>query len=253
MTNGTPLYLNIGKNEIPKSANLSYAQAEVEDTTPPRSMASVHAIARIYSSASCTEFQQQILTYVTAWTEAVTSKVEVELQTYDKLEEMLYHYEVKVDDLRKKSKGKTSTQLTRNYKKLATAGQKRDKQLEKTCYLLKAVVDNSWKDLYPLIEQTMLWETNRRDGQIDTMGMMLPKTMASMKENIKSGKTLLGPDQESLEAELSTQTRENRKLQYRINKLEAILRSDDWSNKNEMISKLSSFNFSSAGRTTTAE
>jgi len=250
MTNGTPLHLDIGKNEIPKSANLSYAKTEVGDLITPRSMSSVEALARIYSSESSSEYQQHILAYVTAWTEAVTSKVEAELQTYDKLEETLYHYEVKVDELRKKSKGITSTKLTRNYKKLAISGQKRDAQLEKACYLLKAVVENSWKDLYPLIEQTMVWETNRRDGQVDTMGMMLPKTMANMKENIKSGKTLSAPDQESLEAELSTQTRENRKLQYRINKLEAILRSDDWSNKNEMISKLSSFKMRPTGRKT---
>ncbi|CAJ1953660.1 unnamed protein product [Cylindrotheca closterium] len=250
MTNGTPLHLDIGKNEIPESATMSYAKAQVDDMITPRSMSSVHALARIFSSDSSTEYQQHILAYVGAWTEAVTSKVEAELQTYDKLEETLYHYEVKVDELRKKSKGKTSTQLTRNYKKLATAGQKRDEQLEKACYLLKAVVDNSWKDLYPLIEQTMVWELNRRDGQVDTMGTMLPKSMANMKENIKSGKTLPAPDQESLEAELNTQTRENRKLQYRINKLEAILRSDDWSSKNEMISKLSSFKMSPTGRKT---
>lgn len=250
MTNGTPLHLDIGKNEIPDSANVSYAKAAVNDLITPRSMSSIEAIARIFASDSSKEYQQHILAFVTAWTEAVTSKVEAELQTYDKLEESLYHYEVKVDELRKKSKGPTSSRLTRNYKKLASAGQKRDDQLEKACYLLKAVVENSWKDLYPLIEQTMIWETNRRDGQVDTLGMMLPKTMANMKENIKSGTTLPAPDKDSLEAELRTQTRENRKLQYRINKLEAILRSDDWSSKNEMISKLSSFKMSPTGRKT---
>ena len=250
MTNGTPLHLDIGENDIPETADISYARAQAEDLTIDRSMASVVALARIHSSRSVTEYQQQILAYVTTWTEAVTSKVENELQAYDKLEETLYHYEVKVDDLRAKSKGNTSTKLTRNYKKLAIAGQKRDEQLHKVCYLLKAVVENSWKDLFPLIEQTMVWETNRRDGQVDTIGMMLPKTMYNMKENILSGKTMPVPDRESLEAELSTQTRENRKLQYRINKLDAILRSDEWSSKDEMISKLIGSRFRLVGRKT---
>jgi len=251
MTSSTPLHVDIGNDTIPESADIPYARAQVEDMTSPRSMCSVVALSRIYLSSSVKEYQQQILAYVTAWTEAVTTKVEGELQTYDKLEETLYHYEVKVDELRAKSKGNISTKLTRNYKKLAVAGQKRDEQLERVCYLLKAVVDNSWKDLYPLIEQTMVWETNRRDAQVDTMGMMLPKTMVNMKENIKTGKTIPAPEQESLEAELCAQTRENRKLQYRINKLEAILRSDEWTHKNEMISKLSCFKFGPTGRKTT--
>lgn len=208
-------------------------------------MASVVALSKIFSDESSMEYQRAILDYLSAWTQAVTSKVEAELQTYDQLEETLYHYEVKVDDLRAKSKGKTSTKLTRNYKKLAAAGQRRDEQLEKACYLLKAVVDNSWKDLFPLIEQTISWETDRRDGQIDTVGMMLPTTMASMKDNIMTGKTLPTPDRESLEAEIIAHTRENRKLQYRINKLEAILCSDDWSHKKDVKAMLISFKLNS--------
>lgn len=204
----------------------------------PKSMSSVEKLAGVYAANSAEDYQQQVIDYIIEWTKTVTAKVDAELEALDRFEEALNHYEVKVDDLRNKSKGKESSRLARNEKKLKDAGERRNDQLEKACSLLKAIAENSWKDLYPLVEQTMNWETNRLDGEIDTYGMLLPKTLENMRGGIIAGKYTSQPlVHNSVTAELSNQTRENLKLEYRINNLEEILRGE-WSTREEITSKL---------------
>jgi hypothetical protein len=210
----------------------------VDDFDTPKSMTSVEKLAGVYAAKSAADYQQQVIDYIIEWTNTVTAKVDTELEAFDRFEEALYHYEVKVDDLRNKSKGKENARLTRNEQKLKDAGERRNDQLEKVCSLLKAITENSWKDLYPLVEQTMNWETNRLDGDIDTYGMLLPKTLENMRGGFIAGKYTSQPlVHKPVAAELSNQTRKNLKLEYRINNLEEILRGE-WSTREEITLKL---------------
>jgi hypothetical protein len=234
----TPLYESVGSNNIPATTSLAQGKALVDDFDTPKSMSSVETLAGIYAANSAADFQQQVIDYIIEWTKTVTTKVDAELEAFDRFEEILYHYEIKVAGLRNKSKRKENVRLARNEKKLKDAGERRNDQLEKACSLLKAITENSWKDLYPLVEQTMNWETNRLDGEIDTYGMLLPKTLEDMRGGMIAGKcTSQQLVHKPVRVELSKQTRENLKLEYRINNLEEILRGE-WSTREEITLKL---------------
>lgn len=222
---------------IPATSTADDVKALVTDRDGPISLLSVERLAGVCAASSAEGYQEQVLKYITGWTKTVSSIVDAELEVFDRLEEVLYHYEVKVDELRNKSKGKETPKLARNETKLRNAGERRNVQLKRVCSLLKEIAENSWRDLYPLVNQTIIWETNRLDGEIDTYGELLPQTLEGMREGIKAKDHAAPVPHESIASELSNQKRCNLKLEYRINCLEGILR-NEWSTREDITLKL---------------
>eukprot|EP00980_Cylindrotheca_fusiformis_P023664 scaffold10725_cov147-Cylindrotheca_fusiformis.AAC.5 len=239
MSENSPLCESVGRNRLSPGSTSAQMEALADDINDPFSLSSVEKVAGIVAARSVTNYQEEVLDYISEWAKIVTTIVDSELDTFDRLEEQLYHYEVKVDRLRKKFKGKKNIELSRHEKKLRDAREERKEQLKKVCFILKAILEDSWRDFRPLVMQTLTWEMRRVSGELDTYGTLLPKMLDKMKRSIKNYKY---PSSSQLNngsrtRELTKQTIDNMKLEYQINYLEEILKGE-WSTREEITLKL---------------
>jgi hypothetical protein len=107
------------------------------------------------------------------------------------------HYEKKVDALRKKvnsleSKGKSTPDVTavkltpRNEEKLRESWINHETSSGRLVVLIEQAVTYGWKDLYPLVANTMKWQVNRVAREQDTYGQRLPLTLEAMKATFQA-------------------------------------------------------------------
>jgi hypothetical protein len=271
MSQETPLFVDVGNSHIVETTTQTQIKSLIEDVNPSRSMIAFQRMATIYSSNDTTEFQQEILDHLFKWDNAIAAKVDGELETFDKLEEDLYHYECKVDNLRRQvntgnNKRKLSLKLSRNKGKLQKAASARNGKLQVVCALLKTVTDNSWKDLLHIVEKTMAEETHRFEEEMATVRELMPPTLEhsdkaieyvlsnpALMVNHEETKAVLkdeslveskietlseaSKDTEELAAELKQQVLENLKLEYEINNMQAIM-TGKWRKRDDIASRL---------------
>ena len=75
------------------------------------------------------------------------------------------------------SKGKQvpasiAQKLVRNEQKLATAWENHEQRAARLCVLLEEVTEGGWKDLYPLVQNSMTLEVNRIARDMASFGKM---------------------------------------------------------------------------------
>jgi hypothetical protein len=209
LSRGTPLYDHVGKlldadslQSIEQMGNVSLATTseglelqaksvtQVAEQLGAKSLASLQQLAAAHAKINSVEYQEHVLGYLSEWQQVVTSNVDKQLKAVKKLQQNRLHYEKKVESLRRKvnqleSKGKATPQavverLSRNEEKLKDAFENHEQWAGQLCVLLEQVTEHGWKDLYPLLKNTMKWEVNRLGRDNVTYGR-LPETLDVMK------------------------------------------------------------------------
>jgi hypothetical protein len=158
---------------------------------------SLVALAQLASTQATTnllEYQRHVIDYAVEWDQVVTSRADKEIKEVNKLRQNRLHYEQKVDGLRDKVnvlEGKdkkvpqgTLDKLKRNEDKLKEAWESHETTSGRLVVLLEEAVVSGWKDLYPLVQNSMKWEVNRVARENETYGR-LPLTLEAMKSTFK--------------------------------------------------------------------
>jgi hypothetical protein len=212
LSQGTPLYDHVGKlldadslQSIEQMGNVSLATTseglelqaksvtQVAEQLGAKSLASLQQLAAAHAKINSVDYQEHVLGYLSEWQQVVTSNVDKQLKAVKKLHYNRLHYEKKVESLRRKvnqieSKGKATPQavverLSRNEEKLKDAFENHEQWAGQLCVLLEQVTEHGWKDLYPLLKNTMKWEVNRLGRDNVTYGR-LPATLDVMKMSL---------------------------------------------------------------------
>jgi exonuclease VII small subunit len=147
----------------------------IGDTTNEGSMASLQIRMSTETKHSGDRFQKNVIDYAAEWESVVNTQIDAGLVEVKKLRETLNHYESKVEGLRKKtnsleSKGKTTPdrkmeRLNRNEAKLEEAAKAYEDKALKQCALMEEATAQGWRDLHPLVQRLVKWETERCDRE----------------------------------------------------------------------------------------
>jgi len=166
--------------------------SEVGDTKGEDSFASITQAASKNTHDLAAGFQDQILDYCIEWEHIISSRVDQGLEETIKLRERLMHYENKAEGLRKVVNAKDDTKkgvplklkekLERNEKKLEIAWKAHERSASMLCNLLQQVTKRGWKDLAPLILNSIQWEVESAAGQYDIFAR-LPAIGEAMMES----------------------------------------------------------------------
>ena len=152
------------------------------------------------------QYRQDVLHHVMEWQETVTNQVDTALQEFKELEQKSFHYNVKIERLRRHINSSLSKwdwartalekRLVRNESKLKTVEEEFQKKSNETCFLLEQVTNCGWKDLYPLVKSTMEWEHGRLDKEGAVFSEITPlienmeSTFPQVEEEQKRGHTM---------------------------------------------------------------
>jgi hypothetical protein len=211
---------------------------ELKEISNTQSTICVDQLSRVNDKALEAEYQGTICDYLYEWEQVVKEKVDKLLLLVNKLSNDLKHYQKKVDKLveqkaQAKKKDKSWNQeekLHRNEKKLKDASQIYEEEASKLCHLLEHVVDQGWKDLYPLVANTMKWEVQRYENDMSTFATIFPSVLITMDEAISNLEA--EEKEDDLEAALDTQKLKNEALKQKIEKLQTALKGN-WETKTE--------------------
>jgi hypothetical protein len=164
--------------------------SQVAEDFGARSMASLQQLHNIHEKLNVDDYQQHVLGYVLEWEQVITTRIDKELANVKKLRQDRFHYERKVEILRRKvnqaeQKGKEVPEeklvrLQRNEQKLKDSFELHEQRAGKLCVLLEQVTEQGWQDLYPFVRNAMKWEVNRLGRENVTYGR-LPITLDAMK------------------------------------------------------------------------
>lgn len=148
----------------------------------PTSLASIQQIGQLLAKKTSVEYQKYIIDFASEWHNVVTAMLDREIDLVRQLQRRRIHYERKVGALRKRTnnienKGKQvpasiADKLLRNEQKLATAWENHEQRAARLCVLLEQVTEHGWKDLLPLIQNTMTLEVNRVARDMTSFGKM---------------------------------------------------------------------------------
>lgn len=172
---------------------------------------------------------------------AVSTQAEKALEVHRKLEQDALHYEDKVAKLRSKAIGaegkkkvlssNDAAKLNRNEMKLNDAWQIYEQECGRICNLFEEITHKGWKDLYPLVKNTIQWEIDRMDKETSTSAIYLPRILQDINETMDGQSSEV--DTGNLQSLLDSEKAENRSLMYQVNKIEAVLRGS-WETKAEL-------------------
>lgn len=159
-----------------------------------KSLAAVQQVQNLNTKLNAEDYEQHVLGYAIEWEQVVTTKLDYEIRLVKKLQERRLHYEKKVDGLRAKvkrieSRGKEipadfAQKVSRNDVKLKDAWEQHEERAAQLCVLLEEVTKQHWKDLYPLLKNTMRWELNRLGSENLTYGEF-PSRLTAMKKTFQ--------------------------------------------------------------------
>jgi hypothetical protein len=158
------------------------------------SMAALEQLASMQAKINMMEYQRHVVDYTVEWEQVVTSRIDKEIKQVNKLRQDRLHYEKKVDQIRDKinaleQKGKStpdtiSVKLTRNEEKLSASWKSHETSSGRLVVLIEQAVTFGWKDLYPLVKNSMRWQVNRVARENETCGRF-PLTLEAMKSTFK--------------------------------------------------------------------
>jgi len=238
----TPLH-----NLVGKKANIAGIEdvdarkaAEAAKTQGVRSYKSIDQLVELQGNVSGEEYQEEIVKYIDAWDEAVSTRVNKGMQLHKKLEQDVLHYENKVSKLRSQAhdleangkflSSKQAARLNRNEMKLNDAWQIHELECSSICNLLEEITQQGWHDLFPIVKSSIEWEIRRMEREISTYGLGLPgllKTLGNTVNDVPMPET-----EPQLRKEIVDQRNANRVLVRKINVFQTILRGR-WTTKSE--------------------
>eukprot|EP00526_Cylindrotheca_closterium_P003055 CAMPEP_0113620906 /NCGR_PEP_ID=MMETSP0017_2-20120614/10664_1 /TAXON_ID=2856 /ORGANISM="Cylindrotheca closterium" /LENGTH=1444 /DNA_ID=CAMNT_0000530601 /DNA_START=213 /DNA_END=4547 /DNA_ORIENTATION=+ /assembly_acc=CAM_ASM_000147 len=238
----TPLYDLVGKK-----ANLDQIDeinarkaAEACKAQGIRSYKSIDQLVELQGKASADEYQEEMVKYVDAWDEAVSTRVNKAMMLHKKLEQDVLHYENKVAKLRTQAhdleaKGKflstkQAARLNRNEMKLNDAWQIHELECSAICNLLEEITIEGWHDLFPLVRSSVEWEIRRMEREISTYGLGLPGLLKTLGKTVND--VPIPETKHHLRKEIAEQQNLNRELERKINQLQTALKGS-WTTKTE--------------------
>jgi hypothetical protein len=187
--------VNSGSNNDMREGNINNNDSNVMVD----SLMSIHKLAYKQCRFDVMEYQDTVVAYVVEWERVITTRVDSGLDQVFELNAKMNHYQTKVGVLRKKmhqmeknrNRGsgqssrstasslstatslssnpfvsanipaKMETKLLRNQNKLEKAWEAHEAAASTLCHILEQVTRQGWKDLAPLVECMMEFESNR--------------------------------------------------------------------------------------------
>jgi hypothetical protein len=154
MSKGTPLQLKV-----------------ISETETTKCFSNVYNLASLQSKKDCGKFRNDIVCYCLEWESTVMARLDNEVVKSKQLLGTKLHYEDKLPSLRKKvyeceqkgSKAPASVldKLHRNESKLKKAKNLYENHAFELVIQLEEAIICSWKDLFPLLQYMMTWESER--------------------------------------------------------------------------------------------
>ena len=194
-----------------------------------------------YEKAGEEQYEKDILDYAKEWEKVAVTKVDAALKLYRRLEQDASHYEKKVATLRNKvdqmeSKGKAVTKkqaakLARNEEKLKDAWNIFEQESGAACNLIEEIIENAWRDVVPLVENTMKWEIDNLERNKATYAALYPSILKSINSTVES--YLEESKKKSIRLVLKTEKDEHRALNIKMNQLHTTLHGH-WQTKSEL-------------------
>jgi len=148
-----------------------------------KSLAFVNKLASKQAQTDSDMFQKSVLDYAIEWERIVATRIDGELEKTKKLQQTFDHYKTKVDGLRKKgndaeTKGKplpdnVAEKHKRNEAKLDEAWKEYEQSAAQVCVLIEEVTQYAWKDLFPLVNVTMKWQSDCASNQAETFAPLM--------------------------------------------------------------------------------
>jgi hypothetical protein len=176
--------------EMTAFAEASPIASRIASPDQAKSVLSVYQSASNEVEQANLKYQSEVLDYCVEWEAVVSARVDKEMAVSKKLRETYNHYLGKVDGLRKKvnsqeSKGKgvgesVSEKVQRNEQKLVEASTEFEAAAGPLCTLLEEVVQQGWRDLYPLIQAVIKWEVDRSQTEARTFLLLQPGALEAV-------------------------------------------------------------------------
>ena len=239
----TPIEDHVAKKLEPELLDSTTPEQAIDlaDVTNTKSLASVSQIALLYEKAGEEQYEKDILDYAKEWEKVAVTKVDAALKLYRRLEQDASHYEKKVATLRNKvdqmeSKGKAVTKkqaakLARNEEKLKDAWNIFEQESGAACNLIEEIIENAWRDVVPLVENTMKWEIDNLERNKATYAALYPSILKSINSTVES--YLEESKKKSIRLVLKSEKDEHRALNITMNQLHTTLHGH-WQTKSEL-------------------
>jgi hypothetical protein len=161
LAQNTPFAEMIGKPATKKKNGAGEDTTTVADGDATSDYISIHQSFAAQAKQSSVNYGTMVLDVVVQWESAVTSRINADLKTEEKLRLKIGRYQGKVDALRQKidltvSKGKTpkddvNEKLSRDTHKLNESREQYHDFVVNLCTLMDEVVHRSWRDLQPVL------------------------------------------------------------------------------------------------------
>lgn len=150
------------ESRSPTARNDSYDENnENNNDLVPCSYLAIHQGWATNARRQRSTYGKLVLEYVVQWEAVVTTRINADLKTAERLRVELVHYQNKVETLQKSvdsltAKGKSPKEdlvekLQRNVEKCKETREQYQECVENLCILLDEVVHRSWRDLQPLV------------------------------------------------------------------------------------------------------
>jgi hypothetical protein len=213
-------YGNTGSNQdLHDGINMNDSATAVD------SLAYIHKLAYKQSRVDVLEYQDTVVSYIVEWERAITSRVDNGLDQVFELSAKMNHYHTKVGVLRKRmnqieknrkgsaqsSRSTTSSsvstvsstlssanpfasstfpakmesKLVRNQEKLEAAWKAHEAAASTLCHVVEQVTRQGWKDLVPLVEFMIEFESIRASHDSGVFEARLEKLQRELNELVK--------------------------------------------------------------------
>lgn len=156
------------KTNLEERASATDASAEDDDSLTATTVKTVALVKRTYLElhnqqydlvlSSAKTFDEKIVQYAEEWLEVISARVSSNVIQFKELSDSLEHYVSKVDKLmahQKPNMAKPSPKLERNETKLRGTREAHDTVGENLYKLMEEVTMRAWKDLLPLLMQSI--------------------------------------------------------------------------------------------------
>jgi len=158
----------------------SCAQDEEKSAEECGSYGNVAADVATNTEKYIEKYNETIMEYLADWEKTVTSRITAGNGKVDEARREFLHYEQKVKDLRashekatkagKTIKADNVKKLDRNVEKYESAKDTHDKLNAALCSMIKEMVEESWRDLYPLLINIFRLDLSKAMDEVMVVG-----------------------------------------------------------------------------------
>jgi hypothetical protein len=166
------------KTNLEERATATDASAEDDDSLTATTVTTVALVKRTYLElhkqqydlvlSSAKTFDERVVQYAQEWLEVISARVSSNVIQFKELSDSLEHYNAKVGKLRAHQKPNVATpspKLERNETKLRGTRESHDTMGENLYKLMEEVTVRAWKDLLPLLMQSIQMDLTQAEDE----------------------------------------------------------------------------------------